>query len=99
MSRFEMHMTTTVEGDSGGVISNDDLVMCFVEDELDRQEVEDTAKAVMASHCEFIAEFFEIIACAATIYVREKPELYLKLVRKDVEDNVVYLHPDRGEMN
>lgn len=100
MSRFEMHVTTSVEGEQGGVVAMDDMIMCFVEDEMDREEVEATAKYVLAQHCKEASEDFEILYCTANIYIRDKAELSLSFIRKDIAPNVVPMHaPDRENMN
>jgi len=100
MSRFEMHVTTSVEGEQGGVVAMDDMIMCFVEDEMDREEIEATAKSVLSQHCKEVSEDFEILYCTANIYVQNRAELSLSFIRKDIASNVVPLHaPDRENMN
>ena len=96
MPRIEVYISTTMIDEDGDVFSMDDSVMCFVEDNLDHEEVHINTNYVMTTHCESLEEQgFDVRYCTGIVYVGKKPVMSISYTNSDLEENVVPLHsPD-----
>jgi len=96
MARIEVHIVTTVREPSGEIKAFTDPVMCFVEDDYDKDLVEERAIKLLDEHCAKFSRHYDIMYCTATVFIRGQSMLSLSNLNKNLPANVVPLHsPDR----
>ena len=96
MARIEVHIVTTIREPSGEIRAFTDPVMCFVEDDYDKDMVEERAVNLLDEHCRKFSKFYDIMYCTANVFIRGQSMLSLSHLNQDLPNNIVPLHsPDR----
>jgi hypothetical protein len=97
MARIEVHIVTTVREPSGELKAFTDPVMCFVEDDYDKDIVEERAISLLDNHCMKFSKIYDVMYCTATVFIRGQSMMSLSHLNKELPDNIVPLHsPDRS---
>jgi hypothetical protein len=61
MARIEVHIVTTVREPSGELKAFTDPVMCFVEDDYDKDIVEERAISLLDNHCMKFSKIYDVM--------------------------------------